>query len=111
LLAKRAMVVIYRVSALTYAIVRGFRLMKTDRYSLPNALARESVVPELMQHDCTPENIARELLAWLRDPARVAALVPRFEAIHRELQRGASARAAEAIAELLGPTSATEHGA
>jgi lipid-A-disaccharide synthase len=111
LLAKRAMVVIYRVSALTYAIVRGFRLMKTDRYSLPNALARESVVPELMQHDCTPENIARELLAWLRDPARVAALVPRFEAIHRELQRGAAARAAAALAELLGPTTAPEHGA
>lgn len=101
LLAKRAMVVGYRISALTYAIVRGFGLLKTDRYSLPNALAGEKLVPELMQSDCTPENLAREMLSWLRAPERIAALQPRFEAIHRELKRDASARAAEAVAELL----------
>jgi lipid-A-disaccharide synthase len=101
LLAKRPMVVAYRISALTYAIVRGFGLMKTDAYSLPNALAGERVVPELMQDDCTAENLAREILAWLHDPARMAALQPRFEAIHRELRRDASERAADAVAELI----------
>jgi lipid-A-disaccharide synthase len=101
LLAKRPMVVAYRIAGLTYAIVTAFRMMRTDRFSLPNALAGETLVPELMQRDCTPENLARELLAWLRDPARTAALLPRFEAIHRELRRDASARAAEAIAELI----------
>ena len=101
LLAKRAMVVAYRISGLTYAIVRGLKLMKTDRYSLPNALAGERIVPELMQADCTAENLAREVLAWLQDPQRMANLQPRFEAIHHELKRDASARAAEAVAELL----------
>lgn len=48
LLAKRPMVIAYRISGLTYAIVMGLRLMKTNRYSLPNALAGETVVPELM---------------------------------------------------------------
>ncbi len=101
LLAKRPMVVAYRIAGLTYAIVRGFRMMKTDRFSLPNALAGETVVPELMQDDCTPENLSRELLSWLREPARIQKLLPRFEAIHRELQRDASARAADAVAELV----------
>jgi lipid-A-disaccharide synthase len=101
LLAKRAMVVAYRISALTYAIVRGFGLMRTDRFSLPNALAGEGIVPELMQDDCTADKLSAEVLAWLRDPARIGALQPRFEAIHQQLRRDASARAAEAVAELI----------
>jgi lipid-A-disaccharide synthase len=101
MLAKRAMVVGYRISALTFAIVKGFGLMKTDTYSLPNALAGERLVPELMQDDCTPSALAREIGAWLRTPDRIAALLPRFDAIHRELRRDASARAADAVDELL----------
>lgn len=101
LLAKRAMVVGYRISALTHALVRGLGLMKTDRYSLPNALAGEAVVPELMQHDCTPDQLAAAVLDWLREPKRIAALVPRFTAIHADLRRDASAQAAAAVTELL----------
>ncbi|MBB5208477.1 lipid-A-disaccharide synthase [Chiayiivirga flava] len=101
LLAKRPMVIAYRISALTYAIVMGLGMMKTDRYSLPNALAGETVVPELMQHDCTPDNIAREVLAWFEHPERIAALQPRFDTIHRALRQDASARAADAIAEFV----------
>ena len=101
MLAKRPMVVGYRISALTYRLVMGLGLMRVNRYSLPNVLANEPIVPELMQHDCTPENLARELLAWLRDPARAAAVLPRFEAIHRELRRDASECAADMIAELV----------
>ena len=101
LLAKRPMVIAYRISAITYAIVMGLRLMKTDRYSLPNALAGETVVPELMQHDCTADNITREVLAWFEQPQRIAALRPRFDAIHHALRRDASARAADAVAELI----------
>ena len=49
MLAKRPMVVGYRVSALTAWIVRAFGLMRTERYALPNVLAGESVVPDLVQ--------------------------------------------------------------
>lgn len=101
MLAKRPMVVGYRIAASTYAIVRGLGMLKVERYALPNVLAGETLVPELMQGACTPERLAAAVLAWLRDPAAVAALVPRFEAIHQALRRDASAQAAGAVDELL----------
>lgn len=103
MLAKRAMVVGYRISALTYRIVMSLGLMKVDRYSLPNVLANEPIVPELMQHDCTPGNLAEALMAWFRDPAAREALLPRFEHIHAKLRGDADDAAAAAIAELLPP--------
>ncbi|MCB1568473.1 MAG: lipid-A-disaccharide synthase [Xanthomonadales bacterium] len=101
LLAKRPMVVAYRIAAITYWIVKGFGLLKTDRYSLPNALAGEAVVPELMQHDCSPANISAAVLAWFEHPERMAAIEPRFTAIHAQLRCNASEMAALAIADLL----------
>ncbi|HRN59215.1 MAG TPA: lipid-A-disaccharide synthase [Chiayiivirga sp.] len=102
LLAKRPMVVAYRIAGLTYAIVKGLGLLKTDRYSLPNALAGEAVVPELMQADCTPEKIAAAVTDWFAHPERGTALQPRFARIHAELRRDASNAAAAAVAELPG---------
>ena len=102
MLAKRPMVVAYKVSPLTYTLVKRLGMLKVDHYALPNVLAGEAVVPELMQHDCTPENLAGATLRWLRDPAASAALLPKFQRIHLELKRDASARAADAIAELIG---------
>jgi lipid-A-disaccharide synthase len=101
MLAKRPMVVAYRLSKLTYHLVMTLGLMKVNRYSLPNILANEPVVPELMQDDCTAENLMDALLHWLQNPAACAALQPRFAAIHQRLRLGASARAADAIADLL----------
>ena len=54
MLAKRPMVVAYRLAPLTYRIVRLFGLMRTEVYSLPNILAGRAIVPELMQDECTP---------------------------------------------------------
>ena len=96
------MVVGYKVAPLTYALVRGLGMLKIDHYALPNVLAGERVVPELMQHDCTPDKLADAVLAWLRDPAAVAALRPRFREMHLDLKRDASAQAATAVAELIG---------
>lgn len=101
MLAKRPMVVGYRISALTYRLVMSLGLMRTSRYSLPNVLANEPIVPELMQRDCTPENLANAVMAWLRDPEARAALGPRYEHIHAKLRGNASAAAAEAVAGLL----------
>jgi lipid-A-disaccharide synthase len=100
MLAKRPMVVGYRVAPLTYAVVKSLGLLKVDRYALPNVLAGDDVVPELMQHDCTPERLAAAVLDSLRDPARAAALQPRFRELHRQLRRDASTQAAAAIANL-----------
>ena len=104
MLAKRPMVVGYRIAATTHAIVKGLGMLKVDRYALPNVLADDDVVPELMQDDCTPERLADAVLAWLRDPAAMAALEPRFTELHLALRRDASASAAEAVADLVSST-------
>ena len=96
MLAKRPMVVGYRVSGLTYRMVKGLGMLKVDHYALPNVLAGEPLVPELMQHDCTPDRLAEAVLRWLRDPVAVARLVPRFLALHQALRQDASVQAANA---------------
>jgi lipid-A-disaccharide synthase len=101
MLAKRAMVVGYRVAPLTYRIVKAFGMLKVERYALPNVLAGSDVAPELMQDECTPENLAAAVLSQFRHPEITGALQPRYRELHQTLRRDASARAAEAIAGLL----------
>ena len=103
MLCKRPMVIGHRISALTHAIVRAFGMLKSAHVSLPNVLAGEALVPELLQDDCTAPNLHAALLRWFGDRAAVAALQPRFLAIHQSLRRDASASAADAIAALLEP--------
>jgi lipid-A-disaccharide synthase len=78
-----------------------FGLLKVEHVSLPNVLAGEALVPELLQEACTPVNIAAALLPMLRDPGVAAALLPRFRDIHGQLRQDASARAADAVSDLL----------
>lgn len=101
MLCKRPMVVGHRIAPLTYRIVRLFGMLKSAHVSLPNVLAGEALIPELLQDDCTPDNLHAALLHWFRDEEAAAALQPRFLAIHQALRRDASARAADAVAQLL----------
>ncbi|HXD37219.1 MAG TPA: lipid-A-disaccharide synthase [Rhodanobacter sp.] len=111
MLAKRPMVVGYRVAPMSYHIARALKMVKTDVYSLPNVLARASglgespLVPELMQDDCTAENLAAATLALFKDSERRGAIVAAFEHLHQALRGGleghAGDRAAAAIAELI----------
>lgn len=101
MLCKRPMVVGHRIAPATHRIVKALGLLKSRFVSLPNVLAGEEVVPELLQEDCTAERLAGAVLQWFAQPEAVAALRPRFRALHEELRRGASARAAEAVAGLV----------
>jgi lipid-A-disaccharide synthase len=111
MLAKRPMVVGYRVAALSYRIARAMKMLKTDVYALPNILARASgmgdelLVPEFMQDNCTAANLAGATLALFRDSERRGQIVAAFEHLHRalrgDLQGHAGDRAAAAIADLL----------
>ena len=103
MLAKRPMVVGYRISALTYRIVRGLNLLKTGVYSLPNVLAGHALVPELMQDECTAENLAAEVSRLFDEPGRRALMVNAFERMHLNLHigGGAAAAAGRAISDLL----------
>jgi lipid-A-disaccharide synthase len=101
MLAKRPMVVAYKVAPLTYTLVKGLGMLKVKNYSLPNVLAGERIVPELMQRDCTPQKLAQATLAMLRDGEAMERIGPRFRELHLQLRQDASARAADAVAELL----------
>lgn len=109
MLAKRPMVVGYRVSPLSYRIAKLLRLLKTDVYSLPNVLARACgmgehamLVPELMQQDCTGPKLAAALLALLHDSERRGAIVQAFETLHRALHADLAGTAADAAAAAIG---------
>ncbi|MDO4708212.1 MAG: lipid-A-disaccharide synthase [Pseudomonadota bacterium] len=102
MLCKRPMVIGHRISAPSYAIVKHLRLLKTRHVSLPNILAGKTLVPEFLQDECTPANLAQAVLHWLDDRDARAALLPQFEAIHQRLAQSAAHSAAAAVAELLG---------
>ncbi len=97
MLLRRPMVVAYRLHPLTYPLVRA--LVRIPRVALPNVLSGEDLVPEFLQREVTPERLGGAVLHWLAHPAEVERLTARFAALHHELRRGASERAAEAVLE------------
>ncbi|WP_444999820.1 lipid-A-disaccharide synthase [Halomonas mongoliensis] len=99
MLCHRPMLVAYRMAPATHWLAR--RLVKTEWISLPNLIARETLVPELIQEAASPEAIADRLGALLDDAPGRAALEARFAAMHERLQRDASRRACDAIEALV----------
>jgi lipid-A-disaccharide synthase len=98
-LFKRPMVIAYRVHPMNWWRLKGRSLLPW--VGLPNILARDFLVPELLQHDCTPERLAQEAEAWLADTPRRAAVQERFVHIHELLRQNTAQRAADAIASLI----------
>jgi len=99
MLFKRPMVVTYKLSPLTFAIVK--RMIKTEFVSLPNILAGEEVAKELIQDQATAANLAQESLRLLQDDGAADAVSERFKNIHQQLRQDASAKAADAILSLV----------
>ena len=90
------MVIVYRVSPLTYRLLR--RLVKVDAIGMVNLIAGERIVPELVQDACTADAVAREAVSMLTDPARAAAVRAGLAKVRARLGGpGASRRAAEAV--------------
>lgn len=102
MLLKRPMVVSYRVSALTYFLVRALRLLKLPYVSLPNVLAKKKIVPECLQGDSRADILGPEILGLLQDEGERTRQTQVFDEIHAILQRNANARAADAVLQLTG---------
>jgi lipid-A-disaccharide synthase len=95
-LRERPMVVVYRLSALTYRV--GKLLVKVPYYSMVNILAKKELVPELIQHDFTAAKVAARVEYLLDHPEARAEMIRGFQDLRPRLgQRGAIERAADAI--------------
>jgi lipid-A-disaccharide synthase len=100
MLLKRPMVVAYKLSPLTYWLAK--RLVKVENVSLPNLLANETLVPELIQHEATPEKLGQAVLNYLENMELNEAVSRRFDEIHQTLRQDASRQAANAVLDLVG---------
>lgn len=98
-LFKRPMVISYKVSGLSYQLMK--RMGYLPWVGLPNILLRDFVVPERLQHDATPEQLASDVLDWLDQPARARSVEQRFLELHHLLRRNTAQAATDAIAQVL----------
>jgi len=93
------MVVVYRLSSLTYRLGKPF--VHVDTYAMANLVAGRRVVPELIQDDFTPDRVAAEALRVLTDPSHAASVRRELREVRGRLGTpGASRRAAEAVLEV-----------
>jgi lipid-A-disaccharide synthase len=94
------MVIVYRMSQLSYFI--GSLIVDVDHVGLVNIVAGKRLVPELIQHDATPQNIADAVGKMLRDSDYYKAITDGLAAVRVQMgDAGASARAAAVVLELL----------
>lgn len=98
MLIKRPMVVGYRVNAVTAFIAR--QMLKTKYVSLPNILADQELVKELLQEDCTPENLEIEVEKLLGEQGQC--MIEKFTEMHHWIRKDADKQAAKAVLNLIG---------
>ena len=98
-LLKKPMVIAYKQMWATFQIMR--RMAYQPWVGLPNILAREFLVPELLQDAATPETLAQALWTQLHDELGTARLKQRFLEIHHSLLRDSAQESAQAVLRLL----------
>ena len=95
-LHERPMVVVYKLSSLTYRLGKPF--VKVSTYAMPNLVAGRTIVPELIQDDFMPDRVADETLSFLTDHEKHARTREALRRVREALgPPGASGRSAEAI--------------
>jgi hypothetical protein len=103
-LFKRPMVISYVLSPLMKKLMAwksGQQRPYLPWVGLPNVLARDFVVPELLQDDATPEKLAEEVWTMLTDEKRVSQIVSRFNDIHETLRCDTPKRATQALLQVI----------
>lgn len=98
-LLKKPMVIAYKQMWATFQIMR--RMAYQPWVGLPNILAREFLVPELLQDAATPETLAQALWEQLQDEPGTARLKQRFLDMHHSLLRDSAQESAQAVLRLL----------
>jgi lipid-A-disaccharide synthase len=98
-LFKRPMVIGYSMHALSWLLMK--RMAYQPWVGLPNILAREFLVPELIQERCNPRELGDAVLRWIDDPAACERVKLRFDEQHRLLRQDTAARATDALAQVI----------
>lgn len=98
-LYKKPMVIAYKMMRASWEIMR--HMSYQPWIGLPNILAREFLVPELLQHNATPQALADALWQQLEDPARQAMLRQRFTDMHHSLLRDTASESAQAVLQVI----------
>lgn len=94
-LLKKPMVVAYKVSLVSYLLVKMFSNLQY--YSMPNNLVSEPLIPEFIQSAVTADNLFPAVVSMLENPDRQRAIEEAFTAVHRQLQCDADKKAAAVI--------------
>lgn len=94
-LIKRPMVITYRMPALSWFLLK--RMNYLPYVGLPNILAGRFVVPELLQHDATPEKLSDATLRMINDEALMKDIREEFTRMHQLLRQNTEEKAADAI--------------
>jgi lipid-A-disaccharide synthase len=94
-LLKRPMVITYKMPALSWWMHK--RKMYQPYVGLPNILAEKFVVPEILQDDATPQNLAQALLNLVNNKKAVEQLEQIFGNMHHTLRQDTAQKAAAAI--------------
>jgi lipid-A-disaccharide synthase len=100
LLAKPT-VAAYRLGRISYAIINGLKLLKLTHFTLPNLLTETPLVPEFMQANARPADIAKAVVELLDNPERRRSIADRFARLRTELAQNTDQRAADAVVSLL----------
>jgi len=98
-LFKKPMVIAYKMMAASWHVLRHMGYQPW--IGLPNIMAREFLVPELLQHDATPEAIADALWRQLEDGVGRQRLRQRFTEMHHALRRDTARLSAQAVLEMI----------
>jgi lipid-A-disaccharide synthase len=94
----RPMVAAGKLSAITVKIIRLFGMLNTTYYTLPNNLANEELVTELIQEDVTVDKLVTSIEhLFLLSDERKRYLLTRFTVLHKALRQDASKTAANIL--------------
>ena len=105
-LLKRPMAIAYKMAPFSYRLMR--RMGYLPYVGLPNILAGRFVVPEFIQDDATPENLAQALLNFLADKDTCRRIGEVFRDIHLQLRQNTAEKAAAAVLQCL-PAAVRQH--
>lgn len=99
MLYKKPMVIAYRMSRFTHLLAK--LLVKTRFVGLPNLLAGEEIVPELIQNEAHPDKIASHVLKFLNHPEEVSQLENKFIQLHQELTKDSMYSISQAVIDII----------